>query len=156
MVKFVGVPRQPFDFGVTVIVAITGAKLVFMVLKLAMLPFPDAARPMDGVSLVQSNVVLETFPEKLMAPLAVPLHLTKLVIGFTLGFGLTVMVKVLAVPVQVFATGVTVMVATIGVNPGLVAVNGRIEFVPEAGIPILALLDVQWYVDPETDPEKSI
>jgi hypothetical protein len=156
MVKLNGVPIQPFVFGVTVIVAITGVKPRFIVLKLAIFPLPDAAKPMDGVSFIQSNVVPVTFPVKEIAPLAAPLHLTKFAIGFTVGFGLTVMVKVLGTPEQVLATGVIVIVAIKGVFPVFIAVNDGMEFVPEVAIPILVVLDVQLYVVPETDPVKSI
>ena len=156
MVKLKGVPKHPFAFGVTVMVAVTGTNPEFIVLKLAIFPLPEAAKPIDGVSFVQSKVVPVTFPAKVMLPLAVPLHLTKLAIEFTLGFGLTVIVKVLDKPEQVFATGVTVIVVIKGVFPVLMAVNAGIEFVPEAGIPILVLLAVQLYVVPETEPVKSI
>ena len=139
MVKLKGVPKHPFAFGVTVIVAITGTKPKFKVLKLAIFPLPEAAKPIVGVSFVQSKVVFVTFPVKMMLPLAVPLHLTKLAIEFTLGFGLTVIVKVLDKPEQVFATGVTVIVVIKGVFPVFMAVNAGIEFVPEAGIPTITV-----------------
>ena len=45
------VPGQPFAVGVTVIVAITGAAVLFVPVKAAMLPFPFAAKPIDGVLL---------------------------------------------------------------------------------------------------------
>ena len=56
---------------------------------------------------------------------------------------LTVMVNVLDVPPQPDAEGVTVIVAVIGVDPGLVAVNDGILPLPLAPRPIAVLLFVQ-------------
>lgn len=156
MVKVVGVPEQPFAFGVTVRVAIIADIPVLVVVKLGIMPLPEAAKPIDGVSFVQSKVVPEILPVKEMVPLAAPLHLAKLAIEFTLGFGLTVMIKVLDKPEQELAIGLIVIVAVKGVVPVFIAVNAGIEFVPEAGIPILVLLAVQLYAVPETEPAKLI
>ncbi len=41
----VGAPGQPLAVGVTVTVAVTGADPVFTLLKAAILPFPEAAKP---------------------------------------------------------------------------------------------------------------
>ncbi len=54
MVKVVLVPKQPFAFGVTVIVASIGDVPLFVVIKLVILPLPIAGKPMEGVSFVQS------------------------------------------------------------------------------------------------------
>ena len=143
MVKVVGVPKQPFAFGVTVIVAITGVNPEFIVVKLAILPLPEAARPIDGVSFVQSKVVPFTVPVKRIVPLAIPLHFTRLVIEVTFGCGFTVILNVLDKPVQLLAEGVTVTVAIIGVKPVFIAVNDGTELLPEAAIPILERLDDQ-------------
>ena len=61
----------------------------------------------------------------------------------TVGVGFTVMVKVRGVPLQLFDTGVTVIVATTGVLLVLVAVNVPILPVPLAARPIEVLLFVQ-------------
>lgn len=53
MVKLTGLPTQPVDDGVTVIVAVTGALVVLMAVKLAILPVPDAASPIVVLLLVQ-------------------------------------------------------------------------------------------------------
>ena len=143
IVNVLGVPIQPFAFGVTVIVAIMGVKPLFVVIKEAMFPLPVAAKPMDGVSFVQSKVVPVTLPENVIAPLATPLHLIRLVIGLTIGVGFMVMVNVFGEPVQVLAEGVTVIVAITGVVPAFIAVKDGIELVPEAAIPILVLFDDQ-------------
>lgn len=51
--KVLAVPVQPSADGVTVIVAVTGALVVFVAVKAAMLPVPLAASPIDVVLLVQ-------------------------------------------------------------------------------------------------------
>ena len=134
---------HPFAFGVTVIVAITGVIPVFVVAKLGILPLPDAARPIDGVSFVQSKVVPFKLLVKGIVPLAMPLHFTRLVIELTLGRGLTVILNVLDKPVQLLAAGVTVTVAITGVKPVLIAVNDGMELLPEAAIPMLVLFEDQ-------------
>ncbi len=111
MVKVLSWPGQPFSFGVTVNVAVSGPgeKLAVKV----MLPVPEADSPMAGLSLVQSN----------MAP-GVPLKLTttgsppQAIISaglLTTGSGSTSIVKVSGVPMQPAWVGVTVMVAVCGV-----------------------------------------
>ena len=61
MVKVIGVPLQVtpplVKAGVTVMVAVTGAVVALVAVKLAILPVPLAARPMDGVLLVQLYTV---------------------------------------------------------------------------------------------------
>jgi hypothetical protein len=64
------------------------------------------------------------------------------------------MVKLLLVPVQPLAEGVTVIVAVIGALVVLVAVNDAILPVPEAASPIAVLLLVQLKVVPATAPVK--
>ena len=57
MVKVIGIPLQVtpplVKAGVTVMVAVTGAVVAFVAVKLAILPEPFAANPMDVVLLVQ-------------------------------------------------------------------------------------------------------
>jgi hypothetical protein len=57
MVKVLGVPSQltpPLvKVGVTVMVAVIGAVVVLLAVKAAILPVPDAASPIEGLSLVQ-------------------------------------------------------------------------------------------------------
>ncbi len=70
-----GLPGQPFaDVGVTVIVAVTAALLLLTAVKAGIFPLPLAAKPMDGLLLIQLNEVLATDPEKLMALVVAPLH----------------------------------------------------------------------------------
>lgn len=156
MVKVVGVPIQPLAFGVTVIVAIMGVNPEFVAIKLEMFPLPDAAKPMEGVSFVQSKVVTITLPVNRIVPLVLPLHFTRLVIEVTFGFGFTVILNVLDKPGQLLADGVTVIVAIIGVTPVFMAVNEGIVSLPDGAIPMLITLDDQVYVAPEIFPEKFI
>ena len=73
----------------------------------------------------------------------------------TVGVGLTVMVKLCVAPLQLLATGVTVMVATIGALVLLVAVNEAILPEPLAPIPMAGCELVQLKVVPATSPEKA-
>lgn len=80
--------------GVTMIVAITGALLAFSAVKLAILPVPLAANPIDGVLLVHVNTVPGTVPVKFTGAVAVLAHTVWFAGWFTVGVGFTVMVKV--------------------------------------------------------------
>lgn len=53
IVKLTGVPPQPVEVGVTVMVAVIGAAVALVATKLGMLPLPDAARPIAVLLLVQ-------------------------------------------------------------------------------------------------------
>ena len=61
MVKLVGTPGQllppPETTGVTVMVALIGALVVFVVTNAAMFPEPDAANPIAGLLFVQLYTV---------------------------------------------------------------------------------------------------
>jgi hypothetical protein len=74
-----------------------------MPLKLPMLPLPDAAlRPIEVLLFVQLYAVLATADTlKVTAVVAVPLHTVWLLTALTDGVGLTVIVKLVDVPVQV-------------------------------------------------------
>lgn len=104
MVKLIVGPVQvtppAVNVGVTVTVATTGALVALMAVKLAILPVPAAARPMDGVLLVQLNTVPATGPVKVTATVADPLQTAWLAAWFTVGVGFTVMVKLTGLPVQ--------------------------------------------------------
>ena len=69
-----------------------------------------------------------------------------------MGVGFTVIVKETDAPVQPFAVGVTVIVATTAVVPLFVAVNEAIFPVPLPANPIEGLLFVQLNVVPLTEP----
>jgi hypothetical protein len=57
MVNDTGFPLQPFKLGVTVIVAVTVVAPELMAVNDGMLPVPEAARPIEVLSLVQLKVV---------------------------------------------------------------------------------------------------
>ena len=87
--------------GVTVIVAVTGVLPVLMATNDGIVLLPLAPNPIDGLLFVQLYTVPATGPVMVTAAVAVPLHTVWLAIVFTDGVGFTVMVNVMAVPVQV-------------------------------------------------------
>lgn len=78
MVNTIGVPVQltppEVNTGVTVMLATTGALVVLVAVKLAILPVPDAASPMLVLLLVQLYTVPAAVPLKVIAAVAVPLQ----------------------------------------------------------------------------------
>jgi len=74
-------------------VATTGAPVLLIAVKEAILPVPDAARPIDGALLVQLYTVPGALPVKFTAAVAVLLHTTWLGCWLATGVGFTVMVK---------------------------------------------------------------
>lgn len=104
MVKVTGTPVQVTPLvkvGVTVIVAVTGALVVLVAVKMAILPVPDAASPDSGIAVRPAIYRAATVPLKVTAAVALPLHLTCDATAFTVGIGFTVMVKLCGAPVQV-------------------------------------------------------
>src|SRR5688500_6268632 len=91
-----------------------------------------------------------------MAVVAAPLHSDWLATALTVGVGLTVIVGVIAEPIQPAAVGVTVIVPVTFAAPVLVAVNDAMSPVPLAARPIDVVLFVQLYVVPITAPVKVI
>jgi hypothetical protein len=85
IVNVVVVPVQPLYTGVIVIVAVTGFVVGFNEVNEGMLPTPLAARPIDGVSLVQLYCVAT--PLKLTAVVDAPLHKVWFDTTFTTGTG---------------------------------------------------------------------
>ena len=57
MVKVLSGPMQPLAVGVTVMVATTGFEVEFNPVNEAISPLPEAAKPIEGVLLVQEKVV---------------------------------------------------------------------------------------------------
>ena len=53
MVKLTAVPPQPVEVGVTVMVAVIGAAVALVAIKLGILPVPDAPRPIAVLLFVQ-------------------------------------------------------------------------------------------------------
>jgi hypothetical protein len=74
MVNTSGMPAQPANTGVTVIVEITATLPVFTPANAAMLPVPLAESPVEVLSLVQLNTVPPTAPVKVTAVVFAPLQ----------------------------------------------------------------------------------
>lgn len=105
-------------------------------------PLPDQVPP-AGVALRITNV-------------SVKHTLCGTAVKVILYIGLTVMVKLTGIPVQLtlplVKVGVTVMVAVTGIVPLLIAVKAGTMPVPEAASPIPVLLFAQLYTVPATGP----
>ena len=136
------------------IVAVTGAVVVLVAVNDAISPVPLAARPIDVVLFVQLYTVPGADPVNVTAVVGAPLQTDWLLTGSTFGVGFTVMVKLISGPVQLTPllvnTGVTVMVATTGAVPLLIAVNDAMLPLPDAARPIVGTLFVQLKVVPVT------
>ena len=74
MVNVCGKPIQPAAVGVTVIVAVTGALVIFIAVNDAIFPLLLAAKPIEVLLFVQLNVVPLTAPIKFIAAVVAPLH----------------------------------------------------------------------------------
>jgi hypothetical protein len=140
MVKVWVVPPQPFATGVTDTVAIDGVVPPSVAVNGVVLPTPLAPRPTVVLLLAHRNVVPLTVPVNVSAGMAVPLHTVCAEGTVTSGVGLTVMVKLCAVPIQPAAVGVTVMAALSGTMPVLTAVKAAMLPLPVAPRPTVVLL----------------
>lgn len=69
-----GLLLAPPYTGVTVMVDVTGAPVVFEALNEGIFPVPLAAKPMDVLLFVQLKLVPGTLPLKLIAEVAALLH----------------------------------------------------------------------------------
>ena len=74
ILKLSGVPTQPLAVGVTVMVADSVEVVLLVATKEAMLPFPLAARPMEGLLFDQLKVVPATGLLRLIAAVLSPLQ----------------------------------------------------------------------------------
>ena len=105
MVNVVAVPVQLIpplvNVGVIVMVAVTGVLPVLMAVNDGIVLVPLAPRPIEVLLLLQLYTVPATGPVIVTAVVVCPAHTVWLAIVFTAGVGLTVMVNVVAVPVQV-------------------------------------------------------
>lgn len=145
MVKLRGVPTHEtpplVKVGVTVILATTGLVPLLLAANEAILLVPLAARLIDVLSLVQAYERVPPVFGEVKLTARFPPSQTVWLLTVTVAVGFTVIVNVSGVPVQLippFAkVGVTVMVATNGVKPELVALNdGMPEPDPDAASPI--------------------
>jgi hypothetical protein len=92
MVKLDGVPAQPLTVGVTVIVAVMGAVVVLVAVKLGRLPVPLAANPIAGSEFVQKKLPPVGVLTKIGGFTTTLLHTVMFVGTVTVGVGFTVMV----------------------------------------------------------------
>jgi hypothetical protein len=132
--------------GVTVIVAVTGALVVFIPVKEAISPVPFAASPIVVFEFVQVYVAPAGTLVKFVAGTDAPLQYELFAGTVTVGVGLIVMVYVDGGPGQLAGAalvGVTVIVAVIGAVVVFVPVKELMSPVPLAGIPIAVLEFVQ-------------
>ena len=115
--KVCGVPGQLLAVGVTVIFAVCTVVPEFVALKLVMSVLPEAARPIEVLSLVQLNTVPATVPVKFTAVVAALLQSTWSAGSATVGVGFTTTVTV-SVAVQPLSVAVAVYnkVPTAGVK----------------------------------------
>ena len=153
MVKLVGTPGQllppPETTGVTVIVALIGALVVFVVTNAAMFPEPDAANPMAGLLFVQLYTVpAMADPVKLIALVDPPTHTTWFGTALTWGVGRTVIKKVSGIALHPFKDARTMIVATNGVLPLFCATKAGMSPLPDAGKPMPGVLFVHVMVAP--------
>src|SRR5690606_24293985 len=95
-----------------------------------------------------------TAPVKLTGVVGALLHNTWLFTVAALGVGFTVMVKDFCAPVQLFAEGVTVILAIAGTLVVFSAVNDGMLPLPEAARPIAVLSFVQVKAVPGIMPAK--
>jgi hypothetical protein len=152
MVNVSGVPTHPFAVGVTIMFATTGVVPGFVAVNEGIVLFPLAARPIVGSLFVQANIVPATGLVNAIAVVVAPLQYAAFATGSTVVVGFTVIVKVKGTPGHAFAEGVTVIVATSGVVPALVAVKDGISPVPLAASPIKGVLFIHVKVVPATGP----
>ena len=84
-------------------VAVIGLVPALMAVNEAILPEPLAANPIDGVLLVQLYIMIPPLDGevKLIFAVGLLLHTTWLATGLMIGGGLTVIVNVIGVPLQV-------------------------------------------------------
>lgn len=131
--------EQPLKVGVTVNME-TSCAATFAAVIAAILPAPDANKPVFVLLFVQLNVAPTGVEVNVVAAINVPPHTVWLMGTMsTIGFGLTVIVKFEGVPTQLFTVGVTVIVDTCCVEI-LAAVKAEILPLAEAIKPVAVLL----------------
>ena len=143
MVYDAEVPVHPLAEGVTEIDATMGEVLVFVAVNAGILPVPLAANPIAGLELVHVKVAPGVVLVKVADGIIVPVQTFTLPGMVTTGVGFTVIVYVELIPRHPLAEGVIVIVAVIGAELVLTALNPVIFPVPLADKPIVVLLFVQ-------------
>jgi hypothetical protein len=133
---------------------VSGDDEVFMAPKEEIVPTPFATSPIEVLSFVQLNIVPATALVNTTVEVLYPLHHVWSRIESIIGVGLTVIVKIPVIPLQLLAAGVIVIVAVTGAVPLLIAVNEGMSPEPLAAKPIDELLFVQLKTVPATEPEN--
>ena len=139
--KVVLLPVHPSMMAVTLTVVVNGDDPPLMAVNTGIFPVPDVPKPIS-LLLVQLKIgvppVVEV--EKLMPELFDPAQKVWLLIASTTGVGFTLIEKLKGMPSQpdplMTGCAVTVILATIGFNPGLVPVKAPIFPDPLAANPI--------------------
>ena len=152
MVYVKGVPTHPSNVGVMVISATLEVIPALVAMKASISPVPLAASPFAGMLLVQAKVVpAPTGLETRFSGTLMPSHQVWFVMVFTVGKGLTVIVKIKGVPGHPLTVGIMVTFEVTGDVVLLVAVKEGILPVPEAARPIVGSLFVHAKVAPAPD-----
>lgn len=139
MVYWAGIPEHPLTVGVTVIVAVTGLRVVLVVVKEGTLPIPLDPSPIEVSEFVHINEPPVGVLTKFVVAIIV-FPQTDIFAGTdTDAIGLTVMVYVAGVPAHPLSVGVTVIVAEIGMGPVLIPVNEVISPLPFEASPMAVL-----------------
>ena len=79
---------QPACVAVTVMLAVTTDVVLLTAVKLAILPVPDAPKPIEVLLLVQLMLAVDGLALKLMAPVGLPAHTTMSAAGIVNAGGL--------------------------------------------------------------------
>jgi hypothetical protein len=122
IVKVIGLPRHVPKVGVTVIVLVIGAVVVFVAVKIGKLVMPLAANPIAALEFVHVKVAPSGVLAKVFAAILAPAQTAILDSAVTTGTGLTVTI--------VAAVQVTPPLVTVTVYVPLIAVVevGRVGF----------------------------
>ena len=149
-------PVHKFLVPVTLIVATIDAPVVFTTaVNVEILPVPEAAKLIKGLSFVQSKVTPPdtTLDPNVIAGTVPPEQTTIFVTALTIGVGLMVMVNVFALApalTQPFLVAITVMVPTMSAPVLLAGAMYDMSPLPDVANPMLALVFVQLITEPAT------
>ena len=150
------IPAQLFAWGVTMMVLLIGLLPVFVAKNPGRLPEPLVPSPIAVFELVHVKLVPEMGPVNTTPEIVMPLQTVISDGTITVGEGFTVILYVEAMPVQLFALGVTVIRAVMAVAPVFVATKPGISPLPAELRPIAVFEFVQEYAAPATGLVKDV
>lgn len=139
--KVTGVPTQAPCEGVAVMVEIV-CVVTWLAVKVGIVPVPEAPMPVAVLLFVQATVAVALLVVQAIAGTVAPSQKTLEAGTVMVGAGLTVIVKLLAVPLHVPRCGTTEIVAVTGFAELFVAVKEGSPPFPDAANPILGWLFV--------------